>query len=213
MPTQPRTPLRADARRNREQIIATATRAFADDGPDVPMEEIARLAGIGVGTLYRNFPDREALVRAVVRTSMAATLARARAAAAGRERAWDALVDTLTASRELSLALRVHCMFSPATAAALSGDPEISQVRQELRDVIDELVHAAQREGSMRPDVDTGDVTYLFSLLVAPAADRMPGETAEMAYSRAWRIVFDGLRARPPGTTLPGRPLSATDVA
>nr|WP_238440965.1 helix-turn-helix domain-containing protein [Frankia sp. AgW1.1] len=75
MATGPETRLRADARRNRDRIIATAKLAFADDGPDVPMEEIARLAGVGVGTLYRRFPDRDALVVAVVRDSLATALA------------------------------------------------------------------------------------------------------------------------------------------
>ncbi|WP_045879959.1 helix-turn-helix domain-containing protein [Pseudofrankia sp. DC12] len=85
MATGPETRLRADARRNRDRIIATAKLAFADDGPDVPMEEIARLAGVGVGTLYRRFPDREALVLAVVRDSLATALARARTAVAAAE--------------------------------------------------------------------------------------------------------------------------------
>src|SRR5690349_8273462 len=70
-PCDPRTvtmqpgPLRADARRNREQIIEAARTLFLSLGPDVPMEEIARAAGVGVGTLYRRFPDRDELVKAV----------------------------------------------------------------------------------------------------------------------------------------------------
>ena len=74
------TGLRADARRNRDQIVAAAKQWFAVQGPDVPMEEIARAAGVGVGTLYRRFPDREALIRAVVRESLTISVAEARAA-------------------------------------------------------------------------------------------------------------------------------------
>ncbi|KLL10786.1 MULTISPECIES: TetR/AcrR family transcriptional regulator [Protofrankia] len=211
MTAQPRAHLRADARRNRAQIITTATRAFVDNGPDVPLEEIARLAGVGIGTLYRNFPDREALILAVVQTSMGVMLTKAREARAEHEHAWDALARTLSTSRELSLTLRVQRLFSPATVAALSADPTIRQIRNELIKVIDDLVQAAQREGSMRPDVDTGDVTHLFSLLMLPSTHRTPSEIAEMSYDRAREIIFDGLRARP-GTPLPGRPLSATDI-
>src|SRR5690606_39081124 len=65
MSTETTPPLRADARRNRDRIINAARTAFAERGPEVPMEEIARCAGVGTGTLYRRFPDRESLVRAV----------------------------------------------------------------------------------------------------------------------------------------------------
>ena len=63
-------PLRADARRNRDQLLAVAVRAFSQDGPDVPLDAIAREAGVGIGTLYRHFPTREALVEAAYRTEL-----------------------------------------------------------------------------------------------------------------------------------------------
>ena len=72
------TSLRADARRNRDQILAAAAHAFVASGSDVPMEEIARAAGVGVGTLYRRFADREALLVAVVEHDVTALLARIR---------------------------------------------------------------------------------------------------------------------------------------
>ena len=73
--------LRADARRNRDQLVDAAGALFAERGPDVPMEEIARRAGVGVGTLYRRFPDRDALVRAVAYESLQRVVANARSAA------------------------------------------------------------------------------------------------------------------------------------
>jgi AcrR family transcriptional regulator len=74
--------LRADARRNRGQLVEAAGALFAERGPDVPMEEIARRAGVGVGTLYRRFPDRDALVRAVAFVSFHRVVENARGAAA-----------------------------------------------------------------------------------------------------------------------------------
>ena len=63
-------PLRADAQRNRDRLLAVAVRAFSQGGPDVPLDAIAREAGVGIGTLYRHFPTREALVEAAYRTEL-----------------------------------------------------------------------------------------------------------------------------------------------
>ncbi|MBL7500037.1 helix-turn-helix transcriptional regulator [Frankia sp. CNm7] len=207
---QPR--LRADARRNRDRILVTAAAAFADDGPDVPMEEIARLAGVGVGTLYRRFPDREALLVAVVQDSMARALGRTRAAAAEATpgQAWDALVRSLSSPRELRLMMSLTSLASPTTAAAVHADPTTRRIRQEYAEVLDGLVRAAQAEGTLRPDVGAGDVAHLLSL-VAYGLRRTPDATAEIAFERARAIVLDGLRARP-RTPLPGRPLTTTDL-
>lgn len=202
--------LRADARRNRDKLIETATRAFAEYGPDVPMEKVAQRAGVGVGTLYRHFPDREALVLAVVQASLATTLERARQARDEEVRAFDALVRSMSGSLELRLTLRVSHLFSPAATAAIRADPTIREISRELGEIADGLVRAAQEEGTLRPDVGSGDVRYLFSLLLHGRQDT-PGETSEIAFERAREIVLDGLRARP-GTPLPGRPLTAADL-
>src|SRR5690606_13382420 len=83
--------LRADARRNRDQIVAAASRLFARGGADAPMEEIARAASVGVGTLYRRFPDREALIVAVAGKSTRDLHAQLEAARAEEPTAWAAL--------------------------------------------------------------------------------------------------------------------------
>jgi AcrR family transcriptional regulator len=197
------TGMRADARRNRDQIVAAATTVFADQGPDVPMEELARLAGVGVGTLYRRFVDREALVLAVVRDSLGTVLAATRAAAAEEQRAWDGLVRSMSFSRELKLTMQLSRLFSAATVAA---DPEVDRIRRELTEVVDGLVRAAQAEGTLRPDVGTGDVIHLFSLLLR-GSHAAPGEIDEHAFGRACAIALDGLRTA--ATPLPGRPTPA----
>jgi AcrR family transcriptional regulator len=187
-------PLRADARRNRDQIVAAATRVFADAGPDVPMEDLARRAGVGVGTLYRRFPDREALVLAVVRDSMAVLLAETTAAAA-EPRAWDGLVRSLRFSPQLKLTLQLGSLFPAATVAAVRADPEVARIRDRFAEILDGLVRSAQAEGSLRPDVTTEDVTHLFELLLRGRQATDPDRSDEHAFDRARAIALDGLRA------------------
>jgi AcrR family transcriptional regulator len=209
MTANPVTGLRADARRNRDQILAAAKQWFAVQGPDVPMEEIARAAGVGIGTLYRRFPDREALIQAVARDSFEKALAEARAAVAEEPTAWKALVRFLHQSQELRLTMQL-AMTSPPRIV-LRDDEERNELRRALIEVLDTVVHAAQAEGTLRGDIDTGDVATVFALLVrqVPKAD---DEVAGLAAERCMALVLDGLRAPSSGTPLPGRPITAQDI-
>jgi AcrR family transcriptional regulator len=201
--------LRADARRNRDQIIAAARTIFAEQGPDVPMEEIARVAAVGVGTLYRRFPDRDALISAVARDNFGRVLTEARAAIAEEPTAWKALVRFLRHSQELKLSVQL-AMFSPIAASILREDPLTEEFRRTLLSELDAVVHAAQTEGALRKDVDTGDVAVLFSLLLRQIPPRQD-EAARIAQDRCMALMLDGLRARP-GSPLPGRPLTSADL-
>jgi AcrR family transcriptional regulator len=203
------TGLRADARRNRDQILAAAKQWFAVQGPDVPMEEIARAAGVGIGTLYRRFPDREALIRAVTSDSLDKALAEARAAMAEEPTAWEALVRFLHQSQELRLTIRL-AMATPARTAPRE-DGERSELRRALIEVLDTVVHAAQAEGTLRGDVDTGDVAMVLALLVRQMAVA-DEEVAGLAVERCVALILDGLRAPSSGTPLPGRPITGKDV-
>lgn len=203
-------PLRADAQRNREQLIAAAARTFVAGGPEVPMEEIARAAGVEVGTLYRRFADRESLMVAVAQTSLERLLAQVRTATAEEPSAWDALVRSLRHLRELKLTLPAADPLPAAFAAAVRADPAVRRLRQELDAAVDGLVAAAQAEGTLRPDVGAGDVVRLATLLhrSAPA----PGEAeADLAAERSLALLLDGLRA---GWhhDLPGGPLGIADL-
>jgi AcrR family transcriptional regulator len=201
--------LRADARRNRDQIIAAARTIFAEQGPDVPMEEIARVAAVGVGTLYRRFPDRDALISAVARDNFGRVLTEARAAIAEEPTAWEALVRFLRHSQELKLGVQL-AMFSPIAASILREDPLTEEFRRALLSELDAVVHAAQIEGALREDIDTGDVAMLFSLLLRQVSTRQD-EAARIAQDRCMALMLDGLRARP-GSPLPGRPLTSADL-
>lgn len=213
------TPLRADARRNRDQIISAAKAIFASYGPDVPMEEIARRAEVGVGTLYRRFPDRPALIRAVARDNFANALAHARAAAAEEPTGWDALTRLWKRSDELELSVRL-AMLSPLARTILKEDPVTQELRDSLLATLEGVVRAAQAEGSLRTDVGPGDVARMFSLLLRQSGDTSI-ETRRLAADRALGIILDGLRARPDSgaeisadasTALPGRPLELSDI-
>jgi AcrR family transcriptional regulator len=201
--------LRADARRNRDQILAAARIEFAECGPDVPMEEIARQAGVGVGTLYRRFPDRQALIRAVTQDNFAEVLAETKAAVAEEPTAWDALVRVVRQSRNLQLSVQLMIL-SPQAGATIRDDPMTGEFRTELFATLDTLVRRAQEEGTLRDDIGTGDVTTLLSLLLR----RTPANSGSIdwvAAERALILMLDGLRARP-GSPLPGSPLRAEDL-
>ncbi|TVT45274.1 TetR/AcrR family transcriptional regulator [Amycolatopsis rhizosphaerae] len=207
MTADPETKLRADARRNRDQIIAAAKEMFAAQGPDVPMEEIARRAGVGVGTLYRRFPDREALIRAVAQHNFALVLEEARAAAREEPSAWQALVRLLRQSRELRLSVQL-ALVSPLAWTILRNDAKTQEFRDAILDVLDGIVRTAQQDGTLRTDIGTGDVAVLVSLLLR----RIPfAPDEDLLLDRALTLILDGLSARQ-GSPLPGAPTSAFDL-
>ncbi|MET9001807.1 TetR/AcrR family transcriptional regulator [Amycolatopsis sp. Hca4] len=209
MTADPETTLRADARRNRDQILAAAKSIFAASGPEVPMEEIARAAGVGVGTLYRRFPDRDALVRAVAMDNFERVLIDARVIAAEETSSWRALERLLRQSVELQLSVQL-AMVSHRALVILKNDPEVRRLRDEILEVLDAFVEGAQAEGKLRDDVGAGDIAILFATLLRQARAKTP-EVAEMAARRCVGIMIDGLSARP-GSSLPGRPITSGDL-
>ncbi|WP_326955977.1 MULTISPECIES: TetR/AcrR family transcriptional regulator [unclassified Amycolatopsis] len=209
MTADPDTSLRADARRNRDQILAAAKSIFAASGAEVPMEEIARAAGVGVGTLYRRFPDRDALVRAVAMDNFERVLIDAKRIAAEETSSWRALERLLRQSVELQLVVQL-AMVSHRALVILKGDPEVRRLRDEILVVLDEFVRGAQAEGKLRDDVGAGDVAILFATMLRQMRAKTD-EVAAMAASRCVGIMIDGLSARP-GTPLPGRPITSHDL-
>jgi len=205
--TKPEAPLRADARRNRDQILVAAREIFAERGADVPMEEIARRASVGVGTLYRRFVDREALIRAVFRDTFQVVADETRAALEQERTAWDALMRIMRQSAWLHVSVQAK---SPRVTAVVRADEETSRVRDELLDMLDEVVRRAQDEGSLRRDVGVGDLAMLF-VSVVHQVPSVTSDAAGLVPGRVLAIMMDGLRAPAPGT-LPGRPLTRGDL-
>ncbi len=189
-------PLRADARRNRDQILAAARAIFAEQGVEVPMEEIARRASVGVGTLYRRFPDREALIRAVFRDSFAAVAEETRAALAEEPTGWDALVRIMRLSERLRLSMSMHAK-SPLVSSVVRADPATERLRQELLDVLGQVVRRAQEEGALRRDVGVGDLAMMF-VSVVHQTHAVAAEAAGLAPGRVLAIMLDGLRTPAP---------------
>ena len=182
-------PLRADARRNRERLLEEAVRAFSQDGPEVTLDSIARAAGVGIGTLYRHFPTREALVEAAYRNELArlcdavpdllAELPPDRAL-----RAWmDRFVDYMTTKRGMADALR---------AVVASGGNPFAQSREGLIGAVGTLLAAGGAAGSVRADVDASDV--LAGLSGVTLAAGAPEQRAQAG--RLLDLLMDGLRPR-----------------
>lgn len=203
------TSLRSDARRNRDQILRAAKDIFAARGLTVPMEEIAREAEVGVGTLYRRFPDREALIRAVFRDNVRTIAEDVRAALDEEPTAWDALVRIVHQSAQLRLSMRLHA-HRTEVAALVRDDEETERYRRAAFDMLDEVVRRAQDEGSLRADVGLGDLAVLFVSVVHETHDLAP-DAARLAPGRVLGIMLDGLRARG-AAPLPGRPLTRADL-
>lgn len=205
--TTPDTPLRADARRNRDQILLAARQIFAERGVEVAMEEIARRASVGVGTLYRRFADREALIRAVFRETFQAVADEMRAALAQEPSGWAALTRIMRQSAWLHMSVQVE---SPLVTAVVQADEDSCRLRDHLLDMLDEVVRQAQDEGSLRRDVGVGDLAVLFMSVVKQTTAVTPA-AAGIAPGRVLAIMMDGLRASASGE-LPGRPLIRTDL-
>ena len=202
-----RAPLRADARRNRRRVLDAAAEAFWRDGPPHPWRRQARRAGVGVGTLYRRFPDRSALVLEVVRDGLEQLLARTLEEANAEGDAWSALVRTLEHGLELDVIVRVSSRLPRDLAAIVNADPTVLDLTASVLAATTELVERAQAEGAVRDDISAYDVMQLTSLVVyAPHVN-----ADARALRRARALVFDSLRtgAR---VELPGAPLAADEL-
>lgn len=216
MAAAPKGRLRADGQRNRDQILTSARETFAARGADIPMEEMARAAGVGVGTLYRHFPDRDALILAVAQDSLVQVVEDARTASAEEPTGWNALARLLGQSHQLQVSLQL-AWNSERARRALSTDPECDRLKDALLHEISQLVHRAQAEGTMRLDVGAGDVASLMALVLrqppAIAGPRMLAAAGPrlLGLERATAIVLDGLRVQS-GSELPGQPVTVEDV-
>lgn len=184
-------PLRADALRNRQRVLEVAQQVFATEGIAVPIDEIARRAEVGVGTLYRHFPTKEALYAAVVlqRLEESASKARELLKAPDAGEAFFAflrvLVEEGAAKKDLIEALS-------ATKEQFAEFKEtLGRAKQELGAALGKLLARAQRAGAVRADATVADVLALVRGPFAMVGGR--GDTA--ARERLLAIVRDGLRA------------------
>ncbi len=179
-------PARADARRNREKLLSAARAAFAAAADVVALEAIARDAGVGIGTLYRHFPSREALVEAVYAAELDDVTASAPALLAelppeAALRAWmDRYAGFVATKRGMADTLR---------AGWASGSIATPRTRERVTAAIAMILDEGARDGSLRADVDPEDVTALLLGIFLSMAGDSPGRTG-----RLLDLVVDAVR-------------------
>lgn len=178
-------PLRADARRNRERLMAAAQEAFAQNGDAASLDDIAKRAGVGPGTLYRHFPSREALLAEVYREGVGGLAQRA-ADLAATQPPFAALETFL---REQVAYAQSNRGLGVAVKAMIATDsPTMEWCRTTLRGAMGDLLQRAQQDGSVRPDVEPVVLMRLVHA-VAYASETAPEQSTAML-----GLIVDGLR-------------------
>ncbi|MEU7365081.1 helix-turn-helix domain-containing protein [Streptomyces hygroscopicus] len=182
------TPLRRDARRNREMLIAAAREIYTDQGVDAPLDDIARRAGVGSATLYRRFAGRAELIEAVFGDSLRDILRAAEEARSAPD-AWAGLTAYLERIFGLLAADRGT---NDLMTTGIQGVPSLDALRAENHKTLDILLRRAQQQGAARPDVTAEDLQFLLAAL----GRAVPGSTvaAPLAWRRYLALLLDGLR-------------------
>jgi len=190
--------MRADAQRNYTRLLDAASAVFLEHGADdVSLEEIARRAGVGIGTLYRHFPTREALLEAVYLDQVELLEARAQELLKA-EPPGDALADWLRALMKFSSTK--HSLTS-ALLATLGKDSDLlSSCGRVIRSAADAVLARAQEAGVVRPDANSGDVIRLVHA-VNIATQRGPADPGQA--DRMLALILDGLRPQPAAGSTP----------
>ncbi|MER6350215.1 TetR/AcrR family transcriptional regulator [Streptomyces sp. NPDC001595] len=213
------TPLRVDAQRNLEHVLRAAREVFGELGYGAPMEDVARRARVGVGTVYRRFPSKDVLVRRIAEEETSRLTDQARTALGQEDEPWSALSRFL----RTSVASGAGRLLPPQVlrvGVAEEGGADEARVPQQrtqpgggelrlvpeqpsvvddagaaaLLDVVGQLVERARAAGELRPDVSVSDVL----LVIATAAPSLPDAAQQAAASaRLLDILLEGLRSRP----------------
>jgi AcrR family transcriptional regulator len=181
--------LRSDARRNREQLVASARELFARVGVDVPVEEITRRAGLGMGTLYRHFPTKEDLIDAVLEDAFA-ELVRFAEKAAANDDGWAGFTGFLEDALSLHAA---NLGLRDVLVAREHGRRRVAALRAQMQPLLRETIERAQKQGTLRSDFTPEDLPVVFW-----TTGRVIETTALIArdyWRRYLALLLDGLRA------------------
>jgi AcrR family transcriptional regulator len=201
-------PLRRDAARNRERILRAAAAVFTERGLDATLDDVARQAGVGVGTVYRHFPGKEALVEALFTARIDEMVTAVRGACDSPD-PWSGLVACLehaTAAIAGDTGLRQLMMF------AAYGTGRVACAREQVRPVIAAAIARAQQAGELRRDFSPSDVPMI-AFMLASVAD-YAGPIAPALWRRYLALIIDALRPARDGTTaLPAAPLTPGELA
>jgi AcrR family transcriptional regulator len=200
--------LRADAQRNLDRILVAAREVFREQGPDAPLDEIARRASVGIATLYRRFPDRQALARGVALDVWRRVA----------DEAWLALDEEPTAFRALArylhraLDLGIGAVM-PLVVGQVNLDDETNAARDQSIESVQRILAAAQAEGTLRRDVAFGDMGLLLIRLNRPLPGPFPRALDRAISHRHLDLLLAGLRAHgAPPVPLPGPALTLDNL-
>lgn len=184
-------PLRADARRNRAKVLAAARAAFAEVGLEAQMEDIARRAGVGVGTVYRHFPTKDTMVAALAEAHFDRLASAAEAALEEHGDPWEVFTGAIWRSASPTAG-------DVALCEIIAGHPEAMQTaavgQTRLEAALAALIARAQAAGAMRADATVEDVRTVMCAFGHVAAAQSAG--ARLDWRRYLSIALDGLRAR-----------------
>ncbi|MFE9678301.1 TetR/AcrR family transcriptional regulator [Streptomyces sp. NPDC006259] len=197
---------RADALRNRERIVTAAREMFVELGPEVPLDDIARRAGVGNATVYRNFPDREALVREVVCSVMDRTAQAAAQALAETGDAFGALERFVHVAADE----RISALCPMMASTFDENHPDLLAARMRVEQLVEEVMERARQAGQLRGDVGFGDLMVAVAQLSRPPAGTVC-LNADRFLHRHLQLFLDGLRA-PARSVLPGTAVTMEDL-
>jgi len=198
----PHRPLRVDAERNRLRILAAAATLFAERGVDVSIDDIAAAAGVGIGTLYRRFPDREALIEALFEEKVAG-MAKLAADALEIEDPWEAFVTFFRGAarmQALDRGLKEVLLYTDR------GRERVATIRNTIRPIAVQLLQRAKDAGALREDLQPFDIPMM-QVAISTVAD-ITRDVEPTYYDRLLTVFLDGLaRSRETTTPMTGRPL------
>jgi AcrR family transcriptional regulator len=200
--------LRADARRNQAQLLSAARDVFVERGSGVSLDEIARRAGVGIATLYRRFPDRTALLRAVVIDALEQTRLIAESALADEADAFDALVRYLHAALDVRVSAVVPLVLDKLDL----DDAELRAAREASAQAVSWIVDAAHSAGALPDDITFADVGMVLVRLSRPLPGGISPELNGQLSHRHLDLFIEGLRPRERTRTLSGPALSRDDL-
>lgn len=199
-------PMRADAQRNLEQLLEAARELVSERGPNVPLEDVARRAGVGIATLYRRFPDREALLRAVAVDALERTREAVEEVAGGDD-AFEALATYLRRALEL----RVSVVMPQVLDVIDPDHPDLAAARDATAKAVEQLVDAAHASGDLPADVTFLDVGMMLVRIARPLPGPMPTEMKDELARRHLDLFIRGLRTG--GAELSGPVVTRDDMA
>jgi AcrR family transcriptional regulator len=205
-PPTPAPQRRADAERNRLRIARAAREAFSERGGDVTIDEIAERAGVGVGTVYRAFPTKEALLESAILERVASIFDELRRMRAAERTAWEALARFLRFAARQEVRDRGFKQFIGGSGIATE---QLQARREELLALLGEIVREAQADGDLRTDFAAGDIPLLLGGLTEASWSHL--RRADEVVERYVAIVLAGLRSKD-GPPLPGRPLGRGEI-